>query len=149
MNIHFIRSAEKKKILERLKEQFGIKELPYLLVQSGKERIRFFSGSLSKDEMQKIGELANIELIGLYAMKEEGDFRLTLDAEHLIKEQITKNIVGINDEQLQLWLRGNDLQIQAPKGTIAIKYQGDFVGSGKSSGEKIFNYLPKDRRLKK
>lgn len=149
MNIHFIKSSKKKEILKQLKQQFGINELPYLLIESGKEKIRGFSGHLSKDEIHTLSLIVNIELIGLYLIKQEGDLRLSLDATTLLKNQITKNIIEITDVQLQDWLRGNDLLLQVERGTIVIKHDADLIGCGKSNREKIFNYLPKDRRLKK
>ena len=150
MNIHFIKTPQKRKIIEKLNEQFGIENLPFLLVQSGKEKIRAFSGSLSKDEISKISLFANIELIGLYLLKEEnGEFRLSMDAALLLSKQIIKNIVEIDEIQFKRWIRGNDLEIKMPKGVYLIKCNEDFLGCGKSNGERIFNYVPKDRRIKK
>ena len=148
MRINFIKSSKKKEILVKLEEQFGISDLPYLLIESGKEKIRGFSGHLSKEEINEISLILNIEIMGLYLLKQEQDLRLSLDATTLLKEQITKNIIDISDAQLQEWLRGRDLDIKTPKGTIIIKNKDDLIGCGKSNGEKIFNYLPKDRRLK-
>ena len=151
MNIRFIRASEKKRITENLNKQFGIEKLPYLLIESGKERIRGFSGSLSKDEIILIAQLTNIESIGIYLIKKEkeNDLRLSLDAIHLLKDQINKNIVEINESQLHDWLRGKDIEIKAEKGNVIIQFKGDLIGFGKSNGEKIYNYIPKDRRLKK
>ena len=150
MNIHFIKTPEKRRIIEELNKQFGIETLPYLLIQTGKEKIRGFSGNLSKEEIIQLSRLTNIEIIGLYMLKKEGDFRITLDAIHLIKGQIKNNIIEINDEQLQDWLRGRDLNIQTNnRNKFIIKHNDDFIGFGKSNGIKIFNYIPKDRRLKK
>lgn len=149
MRIHFIKSSQKKKILHELNEQFGIASLPYLLVESGKEKLRAFSGSLSKEEIFQLNQITNIEAIGLYMLKKEQDFRLTIDATHLLKEQIIKNIVQINDEQLNDWLKGQDLEIQSSNETKIIQHKEDFIGSGKSNGKKIFNYIPKERRLRK
>ena len=149
MKSEFIKTPEKRRIIEELKEQFGIEDLPYLLIQTGKEKIRAFSGSLSKEDIVSLGKIANVEIVGLYiASSRDADIRLSLDGLHLLKEQISKKILEINDEQLQLWLRGSDLPIQAEKGTLAIKYKGDFIGCGKSNGQTIFNYVPKERRLK-
>lgn len=148
MNIHFIRSAEKKKIIQSLNEQFGVEDLPYLLVESGKEKIRLFSGHLSKEEIMQISQLANLEVLGLYGIKVEGDYRLSIDSTHILSQQLTKNIVEINDEQVNDWLRGNDLDIKCERATVIIKYKDYFLGCGKSNGEKIFNYVPKDRRLR-
>jgi len=61
-----LKRAEKEKILAKLREQFGIEELNYLLIKQGKERIRAFSGSLSREELEKLGESVNIETLGTY-----------------------------------------------------------------------------------
>ncbi len=145
----FIKSSEKKRIIEELNDKFGIEKLPYLLIKSGKEKVRAFSGNLSKEEILQISRLTNIETIGVYFLKYEDQLRLTIDALHLLKDQINKNILEINDLELHDWLRGKDLEIQVPQGPIILKYKTDFVGYGKSTGNKIFNYVPKDRRLKK
>lgn len=151
MIIRFIRSNEKKQIMEMLNKEFGIQELPFLLIESGKEKIRAFSGNLSKEEIQQIGEIANIELIGTYLIRreKENDIRLSFDAPMILKDQISKNIVEINDEQFQKWIHGLDLEMPCPNGSTIIKYKGDLIGCGKSNGTKIFNYVPKDRRLRK
>lgn len=149
MNIHFIKSNEKRRIISALQEQFGIEELPYLLIESGKEKIRGFSGHLSKEEIAKISGIAYVEVIGLYLMKEENnELRLGLDASIILSKQIKKNIIEISDKEYESWIRGSDLEIKKPKGVYVIKYKNDFIGCGKSNSEKIFNYVPKDRRLK-
>lgn len=150
MNLNFIKSPEKRRIIEQLKEQFGISKLHYLLTESGKEKIRAFSGHLSKEEIKKLSYLTNIEAIGVYLLKKEDNFlRLSLDAIHLLSKQISRNTIEINENQLKDWLRGYDLNIKVPSGIVIIKHNNDFIGSGKSNGQKIFNYVPKDRRLKK
>lgn len=148
MNFRFVKSSEKKKILKELNEQFGIEKLPYLLIESGRERIRAFSGSLSKEEILQISHLTNIEQIGIYLIKKEDTLRLSMDAIHLLKSQIIKNMIEITESQLHDWLRGKDLSTPAQKGNVIIKYKEDLIGFGRSNGEKVYNYIPKDRRLK-
>ena len=148
MRIEFIRTPEKRRIIEQLKEQFGIEKIPYLFIESGKEKLRAFSGSLSKEEISDLSRTLNIEAMGMYFLRKEHDMRLSFDAPHLIKEQITKNIVDINERELNSWLHGIDLRIPAPKGTVILRHKKDFVGSGKSTGEKIINHVPKEKRLK-
>lgn len=149
MKIHFVKSSEKKRITEQLAQQFGIEKIPYLLIESGREKLRGFSGHLSKEEILQIANLTTIESIGIYFLKKEDPLRITLDAAHLLKKQITKNIIEINESQLHDWLRGHDLNIQAPPNPVILKFNEDIVGYGKSTGQKILNYIPKDRRLKK
>jgi NOL1/NOP2/fmu family ribosome biogenesis protein len=149
MIINFIKTPRRRKIIEKLNEQFGIEELPYLLIESGKEKIRAFSGHLSKEEIAKISDITHVEIVGMYLLKEENsEYRLSLDASLALSNQIKKNIIEISEEQYELWIRGNDLDIQNKRGVYIIKFKGDFIGCGKSNEQKIFNYVPKDRRLK-
>ena len=149
MTFRFINSSEKKKILEEIKNLYGISELNYLLMEAGKKRIRAFSGSLTKEEISELNKFARIENTGMYlASQKDAEIRLNFDAVSLFREQITKNIIEINDEQFQKWIRGQDLELATQRGTIIIKYKDDLIGIGKSNGERIFNYIPKERKLK-
>ncbi len=148
MNFSFIKSPEKRRIVEQLEKQYGITDLPYLLLETGKEKIRGFSGSLSKDEIIKLAQIINIELIGMYLMRKEHDLRLSFDALHILKDQITTGVIDLTAEEYQKWIRGNDLERQASKGTCIIRYKSDFIGCGKSTGERVLNHIPKERRLK-
>jgi len=146
----FIKSSEKKEILKELNEQFGITELPYLFIESGKEKIRAFSGSLSKEEIIEIGKMANVEGVGIYFFKKEvTGIRPSFEALTILKNQITKNILDIDDKQMELWIRGYDLDLKVKEGIYAIRHGKDFIGCGKSNGKAIFNYVPKERRIRK
>ena len=150
MTSKFIKSSEKKDIIKELNENFGVTKIPYLLIESGREKLRAFSGSLSKEEIMKFGEMANIEGVGIYFLKKEiTGVRPSFEGLMMLKEQITKNILDINEEQMNLWIRGNDLEIKMSQGVYAMRYNRDFIGCGKSNGIKIFNYVPKERRLRK
>ena len=61
MNIKFISSGEKKKLLRELNEKFGISKLPYLLFETGKEKIRGFSGTLLS-RLDNNGNKLNIDV---------------------------------------------------------------------------------------
>mgnify|MGYP001564790858 FL=1 len=89
--IEFVSKQEKEKLIEQLKEQFGINELLFLLLKSGKEKIRGFSGSLSNQEIMELARNVNIETIGIYLCKEERDgIRLSFSSTNInsIKQQI-------------------------------------------------------------
>ena len=142
-------STDKKKILEQLNKQFGITSLPYLIIQFGKEKLRLYTGNLSKEELYHLDNEVRIENIGLYFAKYEGEeIRLTIDGVQLLKSQITKNILELNDNQANQWLKGNDLDIITEKGWKILKHNNEFLGCGKSTGERITNFMPKERRIK-
>lgn len=149
VNARFIQSPEKNKILGSLNEQFGITNIPYLLLRAGNEKIRAYSGSLSKDEIIELGNFVNIELIGEYFLREEGELRLSMDGVHLLQKQITKNIVEIDETQFNSWIRGQNIDLKSAPGVKIISHKGNFIGCGKSNGETMFNFVPKERRLKK
>jgi len=149
MKIQYVKASEKKKMLKELKEEFGVTKLPFLLIESGKEKIRGYTGDLSKDEIDELKNIFPIEAIGLYILRKEHSLRLSMDAIHILKDQIKTNIVEISDTQYKDWMMGHDLNIEAKRGTVIIKYKSDFIGSGKSNTEKIINHIPKERRLKK
>ena len=142
-------SPQKKKIIKQLNKQFGITKLPYLLLQFGKEKIRLYSGNLSKEELRLLDKNSRVENIGLYfANQQQPEIRLTLDGIQLLKPQITKNILSLNDQQAEDWLRGNDLDIKSDRTFKILKNNEELIGCGKSTGEKITNFVPKERRIK-
>jgi len=150
MNLKFIKSSEKKRIVRELEEQFGIEKLPYLLIETGKQKIRGFSGTMTKEEIRELGEIANVEIIGIYLIKKERKLRLSLDGSIILKDQISKNVVEIDNEQLELWLRGKNLDIKKENGVYVIRTQEkhDLLGCGISDGKKLINHVPKERRIR-
>jgi NOL1/NOP2/fmu family ribosome biogenesis protein len=142
-------SSQKKKVLEQLEDQFGINSLPYLFLQFGKDKIRIYSGNLSKDNLNSLDKNTRIENMGLYFARIQPDgIRLTIDGIQLIKDQITKNIMEINDNQAEDWFKGNDLDIKAESAFKILKNNDEFIGCGKSTGDRITNFVPKERRIK-
>ena len=142
-------SSQKKKVLEQLEDQFGINSLPYLFLQFGKDKIRIYSGNLSKDNLNSLDKNTRIENMGLYFARIQPDgIRLTIDGIQLVKDQITKNILTINDEQAEQWLKGNDLDIKTEPAFKILKNNNEFLGCGKSTGERITNFVPKERRVR-
>jgi len=142
-------NTDKKRILEKLEKQFGIKKVPQLIILFGKEKLRLYSGNLLKEELYHLNNEIRIENIGLYFAKyENDDIRLTLDGIQIFKEQITKNILELTEEQTLEWFKGNDLQIQTDYSWKILKHKNEFIGCGKSTGEKITNFMPKERRIK-
>jgi NOL1/NOP2/fmu family ribosome biogenesis protein len=148
MKIQFLSNSEKQSLVKELKEQYGITELNFRLIQSGKNKIRGFSGNLTKQQIQELSKILNIESLGLYLLRKEADIRLSLDFPHLIPDKITKKVIEIPEEKIKPWFKGENIELKKPSGTYIIKSQDDFIGSGKSNKERILNHIPKDRRLK-
>ena len=143
-----ITSSEKKELIKKLNERYGITELNYLILKFGMEKLRLYSGNLSKEELINLDKNLRIENIGLYFANIAHDMRLTLDGAQLLKDQITKNIIELNKEQSEDWLKGENLEINAGKSFKILRFDNEFIGCGKSTGIKITNFFPKERRVK-
>lgn len=148
--MRILNKKEKKEIEKKLNEQFGIKEIPGMLLKSGQDRIFFFSGEINENDLIKIEKEIPIERIGVYFARIIDDFpKLSIEGTHILKGQINKNIIELDEKQVGEWMRGQDLMIKLEKkGFFVMKYNNDFFGCGKVSAEKISNFIPKSRRLK-
>jgi NOL1/NOP2/fmu family ribosome biogenesis protein len=155
--MRIITKQEKEKIIESLK-YYGINEVPLVLIETSPGRIRGYSGEINEEDIKNIGEIATIEVAGLYMFNNfDGEIRLSIDAIHLLKGQITKNIIEIDDKEAEEWMKGQDLILtdelkqrlkKEEKGFKIIKNKEDFLGCCKLLDNRIVNYLPKERREK-
>ncbi|MFA5953105.1 MAG: hypothetical protein WC812_00775 [Candidatus Pacearchaeota archaeon] len=152
MELNILNKKEKENFLKRLNYQFGITDINGEIIQIGKERFYLFQGKYSKEDLFKLKGILKIDKIGVYFGKEfepTSEFRLSIEGTQLLKNQIKKRIIEINEEQMTSWMSGNELDIKTnEKGIVVIKHQDYFLGCGKASEEKITNFIPKMRRLK-
>jgi len=165
MKIQIMDRAKKKKFIAEIAD-LGMKKIPEMLVKSGKERVRAFSGDLNKDDIYDIWRLLPIEGIGLYVgkdlMNRNGvrEVRLSLDGMHVWKDQLTEKNFVLTEEQEEEWFKGNNIELNdeqkkkfdGVKGFVAVKSSDskDFVGNGKLGADyaTLFGFLPKERRRK-
>ncbi len=162
MKIDILDSPKKKNFLNGI-SYLGDFKTNLLFVSSGSESIRAYSGHLIVDEILKIWRHFPIEGLGLYFGKQITDrhgrreARIGLDALHLMKNQISRNIVELDEEQAGKWFRGNNIELSVEqkekykemKDFVAVKYKEDFVGTGKLSTQGILlSFLPKERRIR-
>ena len=148
--IKLLSTKEKKEILKKLNEQFGVTEIPGILIKSGQDRLFFFSGSLDELEIRNIEREIPIERLGVYFARIVDDFpKLSIEGSQLLSSQIKKNVFELSKEQMNDWMNGRDLLFKSDmRGYYVMRYKGDFLGCGKFSAEKISNFIPKARRLK-
>ena len=149
----FLVKKKLNEILSKLDEQFGIKKIPGILLQKGKERIFLFNGEISEGEIKKINRITNVERVGIYIGKifePTGEVRLSIEGAQIFRDQIQKNIFILDKkEDYEKWMNGQELNIRTElRGMIVIKYNNELLGCGKASEEKIGNFIPKNRQLK-
>jgi NOL1/NOP2/fmu family ribosome biogenesis protein len=161
MKIQILDKTKKKKIIEGL-NYLGDLKMNELFIRTG-DRIRTFTGSLTNEQIIRVWSLFQIEGIGLYFAKDfidkrgNQETRISLDGLHSVKDQIKSNIIELEDEQFDKWIRGNDLELTSNQkekyekleGFVAVKYKEDIVGTGKITQQKmLLSFLPKERRIK-
>src|SRR3989344_2264746 len=144
----FMKSSAKRRLISKLNERFGISELPYLIIETSSGKYRAFSGSLTKEEIAQLNLATNIEIIGINLLKERDGIELSFDSLSLLQEQISSNVIEINKEEYEEWSRGNSIVFNSKQGEKVVKFSDYLVGFGKSNGERILNYVPRERRLK-
>ncbi|MEK6872227.1 MAG: hypothetical protein AABX16_04960 [Nanoarchaeota archaeon] len=141
--------SEKKKVVAQLNNQFGVNEIQQMICKFGEERYRVFSGNLSREQLLELDKTVRIESTGLYFARQNGEnIRLTIDGVHFLKEKIQKNFFEISRQDMEKWLRGEDLEIAAPRAFLILTHDNYSLGCGKSSGKIILNSVPKERRIK-
>src|SRR3989344_429602 len=116
--LKILNNNEKKEIVKKLNEQFGINEISGIITRMGKERLFLFSGSFNNNEISKLEKIVNIERVGVYFAKlvpDENKIRLNIEGTQLLKDQIKKNIFELKSEQVEQWMRGQELNIKTGK----------------------------------
>ncbi len=126
-----------KEVLKLLTEQFGIKELPFRLEERGKGRFYAFTCNFEGSHHRGI----------YFGTLERGGFRLSIDGAALAGGLATKNVVELSDEEAELWMRGEDIEIEGIRGYVILKWRNFFIGCGRGEGEKIKNFVAKNRRI--
>ena len=148
MNLKILNSKEIKKIINKIKEQYGINELKldYVLLKNRDNKIFILSKDFAKIDTKNL----KLNSLGLYfATIEQDGIRLSIEGSQLIGQKATKNIFEIDKQQLKDWLIGSN--IKTDKGFnnyIIIKYKHDYLGIGRYKNNLILNYIPKERRIR-
>ncbi|NQU97984.1 hypothetical protein HQ533_00815 [Candidatus Woesearchaeota archaeon] len=145
-NLKILNSKEVKKILKVLKEQFGFDEkLAYVFLRNKKDRLYVINRDVEKIELEKL----RIDSIGMYfaTIMPEG-IRLSIEGSQVIGPKAKKNILEIDNEQFDKWLKGEDFEVKTKfKDFVLVKHKEDFLGCGKVKNNVLLNYVPKARRL--
>ncbi len=147
MELQVLNKKEISRILEKIKEQFGIKEikLDYGILKNKEGRIFLISKDISKVDLSKL----RINELGLYVGKYDKELRLTIEGSQFFGKYATKNIYEVDEDDAYGWMSGNKIKCEKPyNGFVIIKYKDNFLGTGKYKDGEILNYVPKERWIK-
>ena len=146
MNFGILNKKESNKILDEIKENFGIKkiELDYGFIKND-DKIYLITKDLGRIDFKKL----KINDIGLYfCALSKGGISLSIEATQMIGNKAAKNVVEIFDEEVKYWFNGESLVRKNLSGMVIIKNKNDFLGCGYAKDGLIINYIPKERRVK-
>ena len=151
LNVDLVNSKELKIMLSRLSSQFGIENTKFLnkflFLKNHKKKI-FITTKSEKDNKLRI---KRAEKAGIYfgTINKDESIRLSLEGSQIIGKVATKNIMDLEHPQAENWLKGYDFDIpKVEDGYYLLRYKGDFLGCGLIRINKLYNFLPKTRRLK-
>ena len=140
----FLNTREIKKIYQALEEQFGNKKkLDFAFTENNKDKIFL----ISKDYANLDENTLRINNLGLYFAKRQIDgIRLSIEGSQLIEP--TKNIIQLNKQQMELWVKGEDFPFEHETSYVIVKHKDDTLGCGRVVKNELRNMVPKERRLK-
>jgi len=127
-----------------MKRQYGTL-LQGTFYEGSKGRVYLGTKQTSKVDLRRL----NAEGIGLYIgrLTDEG-FRPSIEGAQLLRPK--KNVIELSEEQLKEWLMGYNIEIETDfNGYCGLSYKSEIVGPGKIANKKLWNYVPKERRIKK
>ena len=146
-NLKILNNKEVKEILKLLDNQFGFKEkLNYVFLMNTKNKIYLVNKDIERIDIDNL----RIDAIGLYFGEvNHGSLRLSIEGSQMIGKGARKNIVELDKKYSELWSMGNDIDKEFNvHGFVILKHKKDFIGCGKYKEGRIFNYVPKERRLR-
>ena len=144
-NLKILNSKEIKKILDIIMKQFGANfKKDYVFLMSEKNKAYIVNRDIEKIDLSKL----RVNSYGLYFGElRDNEFRLSVEGSQIIGKIATKGIVELNEKEMKEWFNGTDLDVKHERGFVILKHETDFIGCGKSLGDKILNYMPKIRRV--
>jgi len=142
----WLNSREVKVIRKKIENQWGW--CPpmddYFFMARRDERVAIVSKEVERLDIQRVNTA------GLYFVKiVSGEIKLTIEGSQIVGPKSKKNVVELNDEEVQQWIRGFDIPREGfTKGFLIIRNKNDYLGCTKHSGDKLHNLVPKERRIK-
>ena len=143
--LKILNKKEIKKIIELIKEQWNADvKLDYAFLMNEKRKIFVVSKDITRVELSKL----RINSIGMYfGLLNNNVPRLSIEGSQIIGPRAKKNVLELNEKEVREWLRGADSIKDAKQGFLIIKHKNDFLGTGKSIGNKVLNFVSKERRI--
>jgi NOL1/NOP2/fmu family ribosome biogenesis protein len=145
-NLKILNTREKKEIQKLLDKQFDSNfKLEYEVFMNSKNRIYLLNRDVVKVKLDEL----RINSLGLYFGEVyENEIRLSIEGSEIVGKTAKKNVLSLSDEEAKKWMSGEDFELNTKlNGFVIVKNNNDFLGCGKVSNSKLYNYVPKERRV--
>lgn len=145
-NLKILNKKQVKGILALIKKQWSCTiNLDYVFLMNKKNRIFIVNKDINRIDLSKL----RINSLGLYFGElRNNEIRLTIEGAQLVGKHAQKNIIELADKEARLWLKGYDIEKKSKAtGFVILKHNNDYLGTGRYKDNKIFNFVPKTRRI--
>lgn len=145
---HFkiLNSKQKKVILKLVQQQWSsdFDFSGYAFLQTKADKVYIVNRDFACLDLKDL----RIDSLGLYLGQIlNSEFRLSIEGSQLVGPMAKKNVLEIDKDQLKKWFLGDDLPLQTKnKGFLLVRFNDDFVGSGKVKDDSLLNFVPKARK---
>ncbi|MFH1127350.1 MAG: hypothetical protein ABIG84_07465 [archaeon] len=151
--LKIMNAKEKKEFLRQVEDLYGIdrsilKDHEYL---SNSEKVWIASRNILKGNSARL-TIEGVGMLFARISKDSGSIKLTTNAIQLFGRHMTKNILVLEKEDAQKYVRGLDisgLQQTGCAGYVVVKSGRDYLGCGLYKDGCLKNQIPKQRRIKK
>ena len=109
-NLRILNNKEIKQVLNKIQEQFGIKEIKLDLgmLKNKEGKIFLITKDINKVNLDKL----RINELGLYIAKEDKGIRLSIEGAYLFGKHAAKNIHEIDKANAYFWMTGEDISFK-------------------------------------
>ena len=145
-HLRILNKKQVKSILSMIKSQWDAEPgLDYVFLSNKEGKVYIINKEFADLDTDKI----RINSLGLYIGESgAGEMRLSIEGSQLIGPYAKKNIIELDDNEAREWFKGLDLHKKTDaEGYAIIKHNSDFIGCGRVKEGKIWNFVPKIRRI--
>jgi NOL1/NOP2/fmu family ribosome biogenesis protein len=149
MRARFLTRKEMREINDKLEEQHGCSfDIDsYHYMETAKGDLNMISRDIERIDYNNINEVS----AGLYVADIKGQLRLSLEGTQLLGKYATKNVIELDDDEWERWLKRESISSERfnefEKGYYIIKNEDDYFGCGFLDDGLLKTFVPKSRSL--
>ena len=146
-NLEVLSKKDTKPILQEIKDQWDavVDFDEFVFLKNDKNRVFIVKRDVFDIDVERL----RVNSLGIYLCEIGKGIRLSIEGSQMVGPKAIKNVFEISEEQVQQWLRGENLVVKDKNysGFVIIKHKDDYLGTGKIKDCVVLNFVPKIRRL--